>query len=263
MSKPILSRRKLLRGLGVTAGGVALSGCNVLDGLTAHDHPVRNFMEGAEDVTFHVQRMLLGRDALAREFDRSEVRQPQRPNGVTSPPDEDYRALAAGAFADYRLSVGGLVEKPLSLSRETLMAMPSRTQITRHDCVEGWSCIAEWTGVPLSVVLDETRPKPGAKYVLFRCFDTIERGLSGAFKYYETIDMVDAHHPQTILAYGMNGNPLPVGNGAPLRLRVERQLGYKMAKYIRSIELISSFADIEGGKGGYWEDRGYEWYAGI
>ena len=110
MSKLILTRRHLLRGLGVTAGGVALAGCNVLDGLTDHNHPVRNFMEGAEDITFHVQRMLLGRDALAREFDRSEIRQPQRPNGVTSPPDEDYRTLAAGAFADYHLFVGGLVE---------------------------------------------------------------------------------------------------------------------------------------------------------
>ncbi len=166
-------------------------------------------------------------------------------------------------FADWRLEVTGLVEKPLSLSRETLQAMPSRTQITRHDCVEGWSCIAKWTGVPLALVLDEAKVKPEARFVVFHCLDSIEQGLSGDIKYYESIDLIDARHPQTILAYGLNGKALPVENGAPLRLRVERQLGYKMAKYVRGIELVDSFSMLGGGKGGYWEDRGYDWYAGI
>jgi DMSO/TMAO reductase YedYZ molybdopterin-dependent catalytic subunit len=159
--------------------------------------------------------------------------------------------------------VVGLVEKPLALSRDQLMAMPSRTQITRHDCVEGWSCIAKWTGVPLSLVLDEAKVKPEASFVVFHCLDSIERGLSGDVKYYGSIDLADANHAQTILAYGMNGAPLPVENGAPLRVRVERQLGYKMPKYIHRIELVDSFSSMGLGKGGYWEDRGYDWYGGI
>ena len=143
------------------------------------------------------------------------------------------------------------------------MNMPSRTQITRHDCVEGWSCIAKWTGTPLSLVLDQAVVKPQARYVMFHCLDTIDKSLAGDVKYYGTIDLIDARHPQTILAYGLNGKPLPVENGAPLRVRVERQLGYKMPKYIHKIELIDSFAAIGGGRGGYWEDNGYDWYGGI
>ena len=172
--------------------------------------------------------------------------------------------LPFGPLWTYRLEVGGLVDKPLTLGLDTLRAMPSRTQITRHDCVEGWSCIAKWTGVPLSTILDEAKVKPAARYVVFHCYDTMEQGLSGEVKYYGSIDMIDARHPQTILAYGMNGKALPVANGAPLRVRVERQLGYKMSKYIRGIELVSSFAEIGDGKGGYWEDSNdYAWYAGI
>ena len=263
MGNQILTRRGLLRAAAIGGAGLAVAGCNVLDGLGASGHPLRDVMEGANTLTYRVHRFLMAPDALAKEYTKADIRQPMFPNGVAAPPDADYKALAANSFKGYRLGVGGLVDKPLSLDRETLFAMPSRTQITRHDCVEGWSCIAEWTGVPLSVILQEARPKPQARFVLIRCFDTIERGLSGEFKYYESIDMIDAYHPQTILAYGLNGGPLPVENGAPLRLRVERQLGYKMAKYVRSIELVSSFAQIEGGKGGYWEDRGYDWYAGI
>jgi DMSO/TMAO reductase YedYZ molybdopterin-dependent catalytic subunit len=141
--------------------------------------------------------------------------------------------------------------------------MPSRTQITRHDCVEGWSCIAKWQGVPLSQILDQVEVKPEARFVIFHCFDAIERGLSGEILYYESIDLTDARHPQTILAYSMNDKRLPVANGAPLRVRVERQLGYKMAKYIRRIELVSGFSQIGSGKGSYWADQGYEWFAGI
>jgi DMSO/TMAO reductase YedYZ molybdopterin-dependent catalytic subunit len=157
--------------------------------------------------------------------------------------------------------VGGLVESPLRLSLADLRAMPSRTQITRHDCVEGWSAIGKWTGVPLREVLARARPRANARYVIFRCADPMEDGDDT--NYYESIDMDDAYHPQTILAYDLNGSPLPVPNGAPLRLRVERQLGYKMAKYLMAIELVESFDSIRGGKGGYWEDKGYEWYAGI
>ena len=127
--------------------------------------------------------------------------------------------------------------------------MPSRTQITRHDCVEGWSCIAKWTGMPLALVLDQAWSKPQARYVVFHCMDTIERSLSGNIHYYGSIDLIDARHPQTILAYGLNGKPLPVDNGAPLRVRVERQLGYKMPKYIHKIEVVDSFAADRLGQG--------------
>lgn len=263
MSEQLFTRRTLIR---VGLGGLSLStlaGCRVLDGLSAPNNILRQFMARANDLSMAAQRGLLDRNALAQEFSASDIRQPQRPNGVTDPQDDDYLTLKAADFATYRLEVGGLVHRPLSLSLADLRRMPMRRQITRHDCVEGWSCIAEWAGVPLSHVLDQASVKPNARYVLFHCFDTIERSLSGAVRYYETIDLIDARHPQTILAWGMNGAALPVPNGAPLRVRVERQLGYKMAKYIRAIELVDDFAAIGRGRGGYWEDRGYEWYAGI
>ena len=263
MPKFELTRRRFLTGASVAAAGMALSGCDILDQSTAGDNPLRNFLEGGNDLTYRVQRTLLGRDTLAHEFSESDIRQPQRPNGVTSPDDDFYRSLASGGFADYRLEVDGLVEKPLSLTRDQLVAMPARIQITRHDCVEGWSCIAKWTGVPLSLILDEAKVKPEARFVVFHCLDTIERSMRGNLKYYGSIDLIDARHPQTILAYGLNGAPLPVANGAPLRVRVERQLGYKMPKYVHKIELVTSFANLGLGQGGYWEDSGYDWYGGI
>ncbi len=262
MPKFKLSRRKFLTASTVGAG-LLTSGCDAFDFLSDSDDPVRDVLEGANNLTYRVQRLLSGRDALAQEFSESDIRQPQRPNGITAPDDATYKGLLSNDFADWRLEVAGLVKKPLSLSRNQLIAMPSRTQITRHDCVEGWSCIAKWTGVPLALVLDEAKVKPGARYVVFHCLDSIERGLSGDVKYYGSIDLVDARHPQTILAYGLNGKPLPVENGAPLRVRVERQLGYKMPKYIHRIELVDSFAALGFGKGGYWEDHGYDWYGGI
>jgi DMSO/TMAO reductase YedYZ molybdopterin-dependent catalytic subunit len=262
MPKFTINRRKFLTASTIGAG-LLTSGCDAFDFLSDSDNSVRNVLEGANDLTWRVQRLLAGRDALAQEFSESDIRQPQRPNGVTAPDDETYKGLLRGDFADWRLEVAGLVERPLSLTRENLIAMPSRTQITRHDCVEGWSCIAKWTGVPMALVLDEAKVKPEARYVVFHCLDSIERGLSGDVKYYGSIDLVDARHPQTILAYGLNGKSLPVENGAPLRVRVERQLGYKMPKYIHRIELVDSFVAHGFGKGGYWEDRGYDWYGGI
>lgn len=254
-----MNRREVLRGGLIGASALTLSGCRVLD----DDGPLRGLMASANGLTYRVQRALGGGHTLAPEYSEADVRQGQRPNGVTSPSDEDYRALASAGFAPYRLAVTGLVERPLSLSLADLTAMPSRTQITRHDCVEGWSCIAKWTGVPLGLVLDQARPKLTARFAVFHCFDTIERSLSGIVKYYESIDLIDAWHPQTILAYGLNGAALPVANGAPLRVRVERQLGYKMAKYIHTIELTDSLAPFGAGRGSYWADRGYDWYAGI
>lgn len=249
--------RRLILG-GLLAAPAVLSGCKVLDGLSAVDNPLRNFMEGTNRLTYETQQLVAG-DALAPEYSRADIRQGMKPNGTTDPQDADYRDFAANGWAAWRLSVTGAVERPLSLSLGELMAMPARTQITRLDCVEGWSNIAEWTGVPLSHVLGLARPKPAARFLYFRSMDTREQGLSGIVKYWESHDLRDSYHPQTILAYGMNGEALPVRNGAPLRLRVERQLGYKMAKYLSGIEVVPALTD----KGGYWEEKGYDWYAGI
>lgn len=262
MARFRISRRGFLTGAALSASTVALSGCDVLDGLV-RDSNVRGVLESANGLTYRAQRLVAGRDSLAQEFTKADIRQPQRPNGITAPEDDDYKALLAKDFADWRLEVGGLVETPVSLPLSALQSMPSRTQITRHDCVEGWSCIAKWTGVPLSLVLNQARPKPEARYVLFQCMDTIDRSLAGNIQYYGSIDLIDARHPQTILAYGLNGRTLPVENGAPLRVRVERQLGYKMPKYIRKILLVDSFANFGMGRGGYWEDNGYDWFGGI
>jgi DMSO/TMAO reductase YedYZ molybdopterin-dependent catalytic subunit len=182
-----------------------------------------------------------------------------RTNGNTRPRSEAYQRHAEAGFADWRLEVDGLVATPAALSLAELRAMPARTQITRHDCVEGWSAIGKWTGVPLSAVLDRVGLQPQARFIVLHCADDF-RGTP----YYESIDLVDAFHPQTILAWGMNDADLPMGHGAPLRLRVERQLGYKHAKFIMRVEAVESLAGIGQGKGGFWEDvAGYDWYAGI
>lgn len=254
-----MNRRGFLRGGLVAGSAVTLAGCRVLD----EDDALRRRMAAANGLTYRAQRLIGGGHALAPEYTVADIRQGMRPNGSVRPDGEAYQALARDGFAGFRLVVTGLVERPLSLSRDELIAMPARSQITRHDCVEGWSCIARWTGVPLGRVLGLAKPMPQARYAVFRCYDAIERGLSGVVTYYESIDLIDAWHPQTILAYGLNGAPLPVANGAPLRLRVERQLGYKMAKYVHTIELVRDFRDLGAGQGSYWADRGYDWYAGI
>jgi DMSO/TMAO reductase YedYZ molybdopterin-dependent catalytic subunit len=254
----MFDRRKFLLG----GAALALSGCKVFDSATDRDSSLRQLFASHEGLTRAAQRSLIG-DRLAPEFSEADIRQGQRPNGSTDPASTEYQQMAATAFRDYRLTVTGMVEMPQSLSLADLTTLPSRTQITRHDCVEGWSCIAKWQGVPLGTVLNAAKPKLTARYAVFHCFDAIERSLSGEVFYYESVDLIDAYHPQTILAYAMNGAPLPVANGAPLRLRVERQLGYKMAKYVHTIELTDSLATLGYGKGSYWADRGYEWYAGI
>ena len=201
------------------------------------------------------------RRAMAQEFTPADLSPRFRSNGTFDPANPEYQALAAQGFANYRLEIGGLVEQPTSYSLAELRALPARTQITRHDCVEGWSAIAKWKGAKLAAILDAVRPKPDARYVMFYCADPM--APDGTDLYYESIDLDDARHPQTILAYEMNDAVLPVANGAPVRLRVERQLGYKHAKYVMRIEVVARFDQIAGGKGGYWEDSGYQWFAGI
>jgi DMSO/TMAO reductase YedYZ molybdopterin-dependent catalytic subunit len=262
VSGPNCGRRRLLRSALLGGAGLGLSGCKLFDPLANIDHPARRAMEAATILNFRLQRALMRPGGLAPEYAPGDIRQGMRPNGVTAPREGEYLRLKAGGFADYRLDVDGLVAEPLSLDLDALRSMPARSQITRHDCVEGWSCIARWTGVPLGHVLDLARPLERARYAVFWCWGEMEF-LFGTHAFYETIDMVDAYHPQTILAWGMNGGDLPEPNGAPLRLRVERQLGYKMAKFVRRIEIVESFEQIEGGRGGFWEDQGYSWYAGI
>ena len=246
-------------GLRLTVGfaSLLLGGC----GDEVSERPwVRQLLDKAEDLNYWLQRQVLPHNGLAREYGEADLSPQFKSNGSTDPEDEDYRRLAANGFADWRLEVGGLVERPERFSLADLRTLPSRTQITRHDCVEGWSCIGKWTGTPLAALLQRVGVRPEARFVVFHCADTMEDSVD---RYYESIGLDDAFHPQTILAYDMNGVPLPVAHGAPLRLRVERQLGYKMAKYVMAIELIESFSHIGRGHGGFWEDRGYEWYAGI
>ena len=258
MSPPreIDRRRFMLRGLGLTAIAPLLAGCDRL----SQTRWLSRLLGAGERVTHRVQRTLTLRGALAREFPESARSAVFPPNGTSEPTAPAYQTLAANGFADWRLEVRGLVERPARFSLAELRRLPARTQITRHDCVEGWSAIGKWTGVRLGTLLDAVRVRPAARFAVVRCADLME--ASGQ-PYYESIDLVDAYHEQTILAYEMNDRVLPVAHGAPLRLRVERQLGYKMAKYVMGIELVERFEDIEGGRGGYWEDRGYEWYAGI
>lgn len=250
-------RRRLLQtGLAVAAGG-ALAGC---DALSRNDMAVR-VLKSAETLTETVHRVL-GRRAMAQEFPAGEIAPKFRANGTTMPAGQAYAALMARGFADWRLKVDGQVARPLELSLEQLRAMPARTQITRHDCVEGWSAIGQWKGVRLSHLLNLARMKPQARFVVFHCLDRMDKDDEGSL-YYESVDLDDALHEQTILAWELNGMPVPVENGAPLRARIERQLGYKHAKYLQRVELVEDLEEIAGGQGGYWEDRGYNWYAGI
>ena len=265
MANLILNRRRLI-GLGAASGAsLVLAGCDQFDFLGQRNHPVRDFLERANQLTYGAQRALVGDQALAKEFSESEIRQGQRPNGSTDPRSniEEYRNLEATGFAAYKLKITGLVETPKEYTLAELQNMPSRTQITRHDCVEGWSCIAKWTGTPLGPVLDMAGVKPGARFCVYHCYDNIQRTLSGDILYYESSDLVDAYHPQTILSYGLNDQVLPVSNGAPIRLRIERALGYKQPKYLHTIELVDDLTPFGKGKGGYWPDQGYDWYGGI
>ncbi|HXJ00400.1 MAG TPA: molybdopterin-binding protein [Micropepsaceae bacterium] len=259
MTRQLITRRSALRGI-IGTGGLVLSGCDQL----SQNQTFQRMLAGAEKLNLGGQRLVLNSSTpLAREYQKSDISRVFKANGTIRPEGDAYRNLALAQFSDWKLQIGGLVNKPLSFSLGELRNMPSRTQITRHDCVEGWSAIGQWTGVPLSTLLKLADLKPNAKYIVFRCADDLIGSRDGSGLYYESIDLVDAFHPQTIMAYAMNGQTLPVEHGAPLRLRVERQLGYKMAKYVMRIEAVEEFSKIGIGKGGFWEDRGYEWYAGI
>ncbi len=242
-----LSRRKLITtGLAATAGvsGLAVA-ARLADryGLIPPDHG--GIYGPGETLTYASQR-LLTRHSLAREFPRSQISPRPFANGKP-PTGEDFRRLQAGEFADWRLVVDGMVARPASLSLAELRSYPARSQITHLACEEGWSFIAEWIGVPLSHVLNVVGILPQARYVVYF---SIQRD------WWDSVDMADALHPQTLLTYGMNGGELPVGHGGPIRLRVARQLGYKSVKYITRLTVTDSLKEFS-------PEGTYAWYAGI
>ena len=242
-----LSRRKLIASaLGATAGvsGIAVAArLAERNGLTP---PEWHGIYGPGDTMTYAAQRLLTRNTMAREFSRDQISKAPFAN-KTSPPTEEFSRLQAGGFADWRLVIGGMVARPTSLSLADIRRYPSRSQITHLACEEGWSYVAEWIGVQLSEVLNAVGVLPRAKYVIYH---SIEKGWT------DSIDMADALHPQTFLAYGMNGGELPVGFGGPLRMRVPRQLGYKSVKFINGLTVTDSIEALPpGGQ--------YSWYAGI
>jgi DMSO/TMAO reductase YedYZ molybdopterin-dependent catalytic subunit len=249
-----LSRRKLIKtGLVATAG---VSGLGVAArvaqkyGLIPPDHG--GIYGLGETLTYAAQR-LLTKHSMAREFSRSQISNPPFANGIP-PLNEAFKQLQAGGFADWRLTVDGMVDRPAAFSLAQLMSYPSRSQITHLACEEGWSYIAEWTGAPLSQILDAVGIHPQARYVVYFSIDP---------DWWDSIDMADAMHPQTFLAYGLNGNELPVGNGGPLRMRLPRQLGYKNVKFITHLTVTDSMKGFGAGLGSASPEGGYAWYAGI
>lgn len=253
--RPLISRRKLVTGFAST-GGLLLAGCSSKELPPTYG----NVLRMGDLLTYRAFRMLLPAQSLAREYAHGDISSSPAV-GNTNPADSQqptfnagrgpvYDKLRAGDFADWRLRVEGRVARPASFSLADLKRMPARTQITKHTCEEGWSAIAEWTGVPLRAVLEAAGILPSARFVNYYAYDDIAEG----------IDMLDALHPQTILAYGMNGRNLPLAHGAPLRMRIETQLGYKSVKFLERIVVTDEFDDL--GKIGSLQN-GWAWYVGI
>lgn len=250
-----LSRRKFLTtALGAAAGasGIAVA-ARIADryGLIPPDHS--GIFGIGETLTYASQRILMSYHSQAREFERSQISKIPIVNG-NSPRNETYERLLGGEFSDWRLTIDGLVARPLSFSLADLKRYPSSTQITQLACEEGWSFIAEWTGVGLSHVLDLVGPLPQAKYVVYFSLDD---------EWWDSMDLPEARHSQTLLTYAMNGRDLTVDHGAPLRLRLPRQLGYKSVKYVHHITVTDNIKKFGTGFGSVSPDLGYSWYAGI
>ena len=242
------------RRLFVASTLAALTGCGLNNKL--NDNPQLHNILGSAQKLNH---LFIGTRGRAKLYKPSDVDHDFRVNGFDTPTDSEYTSLLKDDFTSYRLRVAGEVERPATYTLAELRALQSLTQITRHDCVEGWSAIGEWAGVPLATVLTLVKPTAKAKYLVFHCMDRSSDGDP----YYESLDLHQAAHPQTLLALDLNGKPLDADHGAPVRLRVPTQLGYKSAKWVGSIDVVATLAGTFGGSGGYWEDNGYEWYAGI
>ncbi len=236
-------------------GGVVL--INVLANWTAWKHP-RAVQHVSKAIVSPVMRSLLARSTPLAEFRREDVSSFFWVNG-NMPTSDEWNALATDGFRNYRLVVRGLVENPVTLSLDDLHALGKKTQVTLHHCIQGWSGIAAWGGLPLAEVIALARPRPNAKAVVFYSFSEgvdFNTGIPGG-QYYDSLSMKDALNPLTLLAYDMNDQPLSHLHGAPLRLRVENQLGFKMVKWIQAIELVESVKAINKGEGGYAEDNEY------
>jgi DMSO/TMAO reductase YedYZ molybdopterin-dependent catalytic subunit len=226
--------------------------------------PIKDNLNGGpfHQVLLSTERLneaVIDTHGMAHEYRPSDVAREFRVNGLDTPSDTSYVDLIREHFHRYRLVIDGLVERPQRLSLAEMRAAGTRSQITRHDCVEGWSVIGQWSGLPLATALALATPTPAARFCVFHCLDRDQSGQP----YYESLNLHQAAHPQALLALELNGAPLDPDHGAPVRLRVPTQLGYKSAKWVGRIELVASLAGINGGSGGYWEDQGYEWYAGI
>lgn len=252
--RKVIPRRTFIAGL-ASGAGLTLAGCGETEPPT-----YGNLLRMGDWATYKAHRLLLPEQSLAREYDLGDI-SAMPATGTVNPGDDqqtffdpvhgpEFSRVQSSGFDDWRITVEGSVDRPGVFSLQDLQRMPSRTHITRHTCEEGWSAIAQWTGVPLSTVLNACGMQPQARYVWFHAYDS----------WIDSIDMNDALHPQTILAYGMNGRQLPLSHGAPLRLRVERQIGYKSMKYLRKIVVTDNFVD--GGDSIHIDD-GWSWYNGI
>jgi DMSO/TMAO reductase YedYZ molybdopterin-dependent catalytic subunit len=234
---------------------LGLTGCTSSFKNSLTQGPFHNVLTSVEGLNHAV----IGTRGMAKVYSEADVDRQFRVNGNAAPTDASYTGLAHDGWNRYKLVVDGLVDHPQAYTLAALRALPLQTQITRHDCVEGWSAIGKWRGVRLADVLTAAGPKPSARYVVFSCYDRDDGGAP----YYESLDLAEAAHPQTLLALDLNDAPLDPDHGAPVRLRIPTQLGYKSAKWVYHIALAASFKDLGQGKGGYWEDQGYEWFAGI
>ncbi len=244
------------RGLFVASSmAMALAGCDRVTNSLNESPVVRRVLGSVEPLT----ELAIGTRGRAKLYRERDINVDFRTNGNDTPSDPVYERLISGNFARYELSVSGLVDRPGSFDMRQLRALATLTEITRHDCVEGWSVVGKWTGVPLGAFLQLVQPQAVARYVVFHSFDRDSQGTP----FYGSLSLEQAAHPQTQLALALNGKPLDPDHGAPVRLRIPTQLGYKSTKWVQRIEVVASLKAIGDGKGGYWEDNGYEWYAGI
>jgi len=243
------------RTLFLASGSALLAGCStVTNGLT-QNNAVMRVLGSAEGLN----HLVIGTRGSAQLFSEKDIDRDFRVNGLNTPADSRYQTFVRENFASYSMPVTGKVERPQSFTLSELRALSSLNQITRHDCVEGWSAIGKFGGVPLAKVLSLVKPSADARFVVFHCFDRDDSNNP----YYESLNLHQAAHPQTVLALDLNDKPLDPDHGAPVRLKIPTQLGYKSAKWVERIELVANFTHVLGGNGGYWEDQGYEWYAGI
>jgi DMSO/TMAO reductase YedYZ molybdopterin-dependent catalytic subunit len=253
MSEPLSRRKMIIGGIAATAGVAGLAAADRIAHLYGLIPPDSGGVWGpGETLTYAAQRLLMSRHSMAREFNRSDVSKAIPVSG--EPPSAGlYKELLERSFRNWRIPSDGLVARPTSFSIDELKRMPMSSQITHQACEEGWSFIAEWHGVQLSRVLNLAGVSPSAKFVVVYAYDGV----------WDSLDLADAYHPQTFLAYGLNGDELPTRHGAPLRLKVARQLGYKSVKFLSRITVTDSLKNIGSGKGSISPDYGYSWYAGI